>query len=125
LKEFQANFPMALDEPNHRLFAGCRKPARLVIFDTQSGNPVADLAIPGDTDDLFYDAKRKLIYISCGEGFIDVVEQRSANDYRRIAKVPTASGARTCSFSPDLGRLYLAVPERANQKSEIRVYQPK
>src|SRR5262249_40507712 len=83
MKEFQANFPMALDESNHRLFAGCRKPARLVVFDTETGKPVADLAISGDTDDLFYDAKRKRIYISCGEGFIDVVEQYSANSYQR------------------------------------------
>jgi YVTN family beta-propeller protein len=124
MQNFQANFPMALDEPNHRLFVGCRKPARLVIFDTEAGKPVADLAICGDTDDLFYDAKRKRIYISCGEGFIDVVEQSSADNYQRIAKIPTASGARTCFFSPDQDRLYLAVPERGNQKAEILVFQP-
>jgi DNA-binding beta-propeller fold protein YncE len=124
MKEYQANFPMSLDEPNHRLFAGCRKPARLVVFNTETGKPVADLEISGDTDDLFYDAKRKRIYISCGEGFIDVIEQHSANNYQRVAKIPTASGARTCFFSADLDRLCLAVPERGNQKAEIRVYQP-
>jgi len=121
MKQFQANFPMALDESNHRLFVGCRKPARLVIFDTEAGKPVADLAISGDTDDLFYDAKRKRIYISCGDGFIDVVEQSSADNYQRVAKIPTAAGARTCFFSSDLDRLYLAVPDRGNQKAEIRV----
>jgi DNA-binding beta-propeller fold protein YncE len=123
MQDFQANFPMALDEPNHRLFVGCRKPARLVVFDTEAGKPVADLAISGDTDDLFYDAKRKRIYISCGEGFIDVIEQSSADNYQRSTKIPTAAGARTCFFSSDLDRLYLAVPERGNQKAEIRVYQ--
>jgi YVTN family beta-propeller protein len=124
MQDFQANYPMALDEPNHRLFVGCRKPARLVIFDTEAGKPISDLAISGDTDDLFYDAKRKRIYISCGEGFVDVVEQSSADNYQRIAQVPTAAGARTCFFSPDLDRLYVAVPDRGNQKAEIRVYQP-
>src|ERR1700741_3954848 len=29
-----ANYPMALDEPNKRLFVGCRLPARLVVLDT-------------------------------------------------------------------------------------------
>ena len=53
-----------------RLFVGCRQPARLLIFDATSGRIAADLAISGDTDDLFYDAKLKRIYISCGEGFI-------------------------------------------------------
>lgn len=124
MQNFQANFPMALDEPNHRLFVGCRRPARLIIFDTEAGKPVADLAISGDTDDLFYDDKRKRIYIACGEGFIDVVEQSSADNYQRVAKIPTAAGARTCFFSPDQDRLYLAVPNRGNQKAEIRIYQP-
>jgi hypothetical protein len=121
---FQANFPMALDEPNHRLFVGCRKPARLVILDTEAGKSVTDLAISGDTDDLFYDAIRKRIYIGCGEGFIDVVEQSSGDSYQRVAKIPTAVGARTCFLSLDLDRLYLAVPDRGNQKAEIRLYQP-
>jgi DNA-binding beta-propeller fold protein YncE len=29
-----ANYPMALDEANHRLFVGCRRPAKLLVYDT-------------------------------------------------------------------------------------------
>ncbi len=125
METFQANFPMALDEPNHRLFVGCRKPARLLVLNTATGKPVADLAISGDIDDLFYDAHRKRLYLSCGEGFLDTVEQTTPDTYTRVAQMPTASGARTCFFSPALDRLYLAVPERGSQKAEIRVYQPR
>src|SRR5437667_304710 len=32
------NFPMALDEANHRLFIGCRVPSKLVVLSTDSGN---------------------------------------------------------------------------------------
>ena len=78
LPNFRDNFPMALDEANRRLFTGCRSPARLVVLDTQGGKVVTDLAISGDTDDLFYDARRKRIYAACGEGFVDVIEQISA-----------------------------------------------
>jgi hypothetical protein len=124
IEKFQSNFPMALDEANHRLFIGCRKPKRLVVLDTETGKPIADLGISGDTDDLFYDAPRKRLYISCGEGFIDVVEQSSPDKYLRRAQIPSAAGARTSFFSPDLDRYYLAVPERESQKAEIRVYQP-
>jgi hypothetical protein len=124
MKEFQANFPMALDEANHRLFIGCRKPARLVIFDTTTAKIVTDLAISGDTDDLFYDASRKRLYLSCGEGFIDVIAQRDADHYERIERVPTVPGARTCFYSSALDRLWLAVPQRGNQSAEIRTYQP-
>ncbi len=124
MDKFQANFPMALDAAHHRLFAGCRKPARLVVFDTAAGKPVTDVAISGDTDDLFYDAARKRLYVSCGEGFIDTIEQSSPDTYKRSSRLPTASGARTSYFSPDLDRLYLAVPGGGSQHAEIRVYQP-
>jgi hypothetical protein len=79
--------------------------------------------IVGDTDDLFYDAMRKRLYVSGGEGFLDVVQDEGANKFVRIAHIPTASGARTSLFAPDQGRLYLAVPHRGSQKAEIRVFE--
>ncbi len=123
LKDFRANFPMTLDEGNHRLFVGCRNPARFVVLDAKNGKRVADLALSGDTDDLFYDGARRSIYASCGEGFIDVIEQRDVDDYRLLEKVSTAPGARTCLFSLDLNRLCLAVPRVSERSAEIRVYQ--
>jgi hypothetical protein len=54
MKEAAANFPMALDEPDHRLFIGCRRPAKLLVLDTETGKTVAAVDIVGDTDDLFY-----------------------------------------------------------------------
>ena len=118
----RANFPLALDEADHRLFVGCRQPAKVLVVDTGTGKVVTDFAIGGDTDDLFYDAARKRLYASCGEGRIDVFEQRSADAYAPLGSVSTASGARTSLFVPDLGRLYLAVPHRGSQQAEIRVY---
>jgi hypothetical protein len=124
MKAFRANFPMALDEANRRLFIGCRHPARLVILDTATGKPVADVAISGDTDDLFYDARRKRIYVSCGEGMVDVLGQRDADHYEPRERIPTRAGARTSFFSTDLDGFYLAVPQRGNDGAEIRCYQP-
>ncbi len=122
--KFGANFPMALDEGTGRLFVGCRKPPRLVVLNSSDGRLVADLAISGDTDDLFYDAKRKRLYISCGEGLVDVVEQISADHYQTLEHVTTAGGARTSFYSPELDRYYVAVPERGNQQAQVRVFQP-
>ncbi len=118
------NFPMALDEANHRLFVGCRSPARLLVFNTDNGKLVANMEINGDTDDLFYDAKRKRLYLSCGEGFLDIIAQRDADRYETVTNLPTAAGARTSLFIPELDRLYLAVPHRRGQNAEIRVFQP-
>jgi hypothetical protein len=124
MEKYQANFPMALDEANRRLFVGCRKPARLVAFDTEAGKRVADAGISGDTDDLFYDAKRQRLYLSCGEGFLDVIQCGAGDRYERIARQATRGGARTCFYSPELERLFLAVPQRGGQDAEIRIYQP-
>ena len=118
-----SNFPMALDEVNHRVFVGCRRPAKVLVYDTAAGKESGSFDIVGDTDDLFYDAARKRLYISGGEGYLDVFQAQDANRFSRIAHLPTAAGARTSLFVPDLGRLYLAVPHRGNQKAEIRIYE--
>jgi len=118
----KANYPMAVDEANHRLFIGCRRPAKALVFDTTAGKEVGSFEIVGDTDDLFYDSARKRLYISGGEGFIDVFQNGDANTFTRVAHVATAAGARTSLFVPDLSRLFLAVPHRGSQRAEIRVY---
>jgi hypothetical protein len=117
-----ANFPMALDEANHRLFAGCRKPARVLVLDMDSGKRAALFPCPGDTDDLFYDAARKRLYVAGGEGFLEAFQQSSPDQYQSLGKIATASGARTGLYVPDFNRFYLAVPHRGNQGAEIRIY---
>ena len=118
-----ANFPMALDEINHRLFVGCRMPSRLVVINTESGDVVSKVDLSGDADDLFYDQRRHRIYATCGAGKIDVIEQASGDNYRTVAKVDTASGARTGMFVPEVDTLYVAIPHRGPQQAEVRAYQ--
>ena len=113
-----ANFPMALDEANHRLFVGCRRPAKALLFDTTSGRQTASFQIVGDTDDLSYDASRRRLDVSGGEGYIDVVQDDGDGRFHRTARVATASGARTSLFVAEQSRLYLAVPHRGSQKAE-------
>jgi DNA-binding beta-propeller fold protein YncE len=123
-EKVEANFPMALDEVNHRLFIGGRKPSWLVIADTKDGRLIKVHSISGDTDDLFYDAKRKCLYVSCGQGFIEVVGQGGSDNYETLEKIPTRNGARTSFFSAALNELYLAVPQRGGQDAELRIFQP-
>jgi DNA-binding beta-propeller fold protein YncE len=119
-----ANYPMALDEAHRRIFVGCRKPASIVVLDSNSGKEVAKVTIPGDTDDVFFDAKRRRLYASCGEGYLAVVRQVDADHYQLLEKIPTAKVARTCLFDPGAGRLYLVVPRQEGQKGpEVHVYE--
>jgi len=119
----RANYPMALDEPTHRLFVGCRQPATLLVYDTATGKVVTSLPIVGDVDDLFYDAARKRLYVIGGEGYVDVLQRDAGDVFKRTARIATASGARTGLFVPEQNRLYVAVPHRGAQRAEIRVYE--
>lgn len=125
LEKLEANYPMALDEANHRIFIGCRKPSKVLVLDTETGKEVAVLTISRDTDDLFYDAPSRRIYLTAGEGFIDTIDQKDADHYKRIWAQTTPPGARTSLYVPDLGTLYVAVPGKDNQKAEVRAYKPK
>jgi outer membrane protein assembly factor BamB len=118
-----ANFPMALDEADHRLFVGCRLPSKLVVLNTDSGDVIAKTDISGDCDDLFYDTKRQRVYAICGAGKIDVIDQIDPNTYRVSTTIGTADGARTGLFVPERDVLFVAVPHRGSQQAEVRCYQ--
>jgi DNA-binding beta-propeller fold protein YncE len=119
---FRANFPMAYDPARHRLFVVCRRPAEFLALDPQSGRILARLPVVGDADDLYYDPLRKRLYVSGGQGAISVIEQVDANRYRTLATIPTAPGARTSIFVPQLNRFYVAVPPSGGHGAEIRAY---
>jgi DNA-binding beta-propeller fold protein YncE len=116
------NFPIALDENNHRLFVGCRFPSKLLVLDTESGKIIAKINLSGDSDDVFYDSKRHRVYAICGAGKIDVIEQTGANNYKTRTVIDTADGARTGLFLPERDALFVAVPRRGSQSAEIRSY---
>jgi len=119
-----ANYPMALDEKDHRLFVVTRFPARFLVFDTTKGKIVQSLSAVGDCDDVFYDASRRRIYASGGEGAISVFEQHDPDHYKEVARITTIKGARTSFFSSESDRLFLAVRRRGSQAAAIRVYAP-
>ncbi len=118
--------PLALDEANHRLYLGCRKPAMVVVMDSESGKEMGGVEIPGDVDDLFYDAAHKRLYASCGEGALVVLRQTGPDKFETAEKLETPKGSRTCYFDAAGSRLFLAVPRQTGKPGpEIRVYQVK
>jgi hypothetical protein len=74
----------------------------------ETGKVVNELGICGDSDDVFVDAKRKRLYVGCGAGYVEVIDASAS--YKRLARISTATGARTSLFVPELDRLFLAVP---------------
>lgn len=125
VRRVKENTPIGLDEAHHRLFLGAREPPRLVVLDTLSGKTVAEVPIDGFADDLSWDPARRRIYISCGAGFIDVIQQQDADHYRPLDRVSTSDGAATSTFSGQLNSLYVGVPRRGDEPAEIRVFKPR
>ena len=117
------NFPIALDDKDHRLFIACRRPAEVLVLDTETGKIIARLPCVSSADDLWYDAARKRIYVSGGGGFITVIQQETANQSREMAEFQTAPGGRTSCFVPQLNRLYLGVWGLGGAPEELRVYE--
>ncbi len=118
-----SNFPMAIDRDAHRVLVVFRNPPTLMALSSEDGRVVAKIGTCGDADDVFVDAKRRRVYVSCGEGVVDVLEQVETG-YRRLARVPTVSGARTSLFVPELDRLFLAVRARSREPAAIWVFRP-
>ncbi len=120
------NFPMALDEANHRIIVGTREPATISVFDTGTGKMVASVPTVQDTDDLYYSAEKKRVFVPGREGAIWVYQQNDPDHYTLLAKLPTALGAGTAGYFGRQGkgfdRFYLAVPQGANTNAELRIY---
>jgi DNA-binding beta-propeller fold protein YncE len=119
----RSNFPMAIDHDAHRVLVVFRSPPALVAFAATDGRVAAKLDTCGDADDVFVDAKRHRVYVSCGEGVVDVLEEAEGG-YRQLARVPTLSGARTSLFVPELDRLFVAVRARSSEPPAIWVFRP-
>jgi YVTN family beta-propeller protein len=119
------NFPMALDAVNHRLFIGCRKPAKLVVINSETGNTISSVHIDSDTDDIFYDGTSKQIYVSCGGGYIDVIKQTGPDQYEVRSKTESRSGARTSLFLPELNQLIVAAPSHLGKAAQLMIYRVK
>ncbi len=115
------NFPMALRPSAQHVVVVFRRPARLGVFAMADGASIASPATCGDADDVFDDAKRNRLYVSCGEGAIDVFDGKA---YRQLARIPTVAGARTALFVPELDRLYLAVRATWSEPAAIWVFAP-
>jgi YVTN family beta-propeller protein len=125
MEEATSNFPMAIDESNHRIFIGCRHPAELLVINTETGKTITSIDIDSDTDDVFYNNSSKQIYVSCGNGYVDVIKQIEPDKYEAISRIESRSGARTSLFVPELNQLIVAAPARTGNEAQLMVYEKK
>jgi len=116
------NFAMTLDDGGGRAIVVFRNPPKLSVRDMQTGSPVAERNTCGDVDDVFFDSKRQRVYVTCGEGAIDVFDARA--DYAPMARIATRRGARTSLFMAPLDRLAVAVRASDEEPAAVWLYRP-
>ena len=118
----------ALDEASNRLFIGTHTPPQMIAMDAKTGKEVANLPTTDGMDGVYFDATRKRIYISGGRGeeigSVYVYQQKTADSYETIAKVPTRPGAGTSFWSQELNRYYVAAPANGREPAAILVFEP-
>jgi DNA-binding beta-propeller fold protein YncE len=118
----------AFDESSSRLFIGTHTPPEMIAMDSKSGKEVAHLPTPEGMDGVYFDAARKRVYVSGGRdlpvGFAFVYQQKDADHYETIGKIPTRGGAGTSFWSPELNRYYVAAPANDKDEAAILVYAP-
>jgi DNA-binding beta-propeller fold protein YncE len=124
----QRNGDGAFDEKTHRLFIGTRTPPQMTVMDSQSGKEVASLPTVEGMDGVYFDAADKRVYVSGGRdqgvGYVFVYQQKDADHYEAIGKIPTPPGAGTSFWSPELRRYYVAAPAYNNEEAAILVFEP-
>jgi hypothetical protein len=123
LKGLRANYAMALNEEDHRLFTITRKTPMMVVLNTETGNEVTRLRAAGECDDVFFDASRKRIYVIGAEGFISVFQQNDPDHYELLANVPSGIGIRTGYFFKRRDRFYVAVPAKGSESAQVWTYE--
>jgi hypothetical protein len=116
----RGNFAMTLDEENQCVLVVFRNPAKLSARDMRSGAVITERDTCGDVDDVFVDTKRRRVYVTCGDGFIDILN--ASADYARLARIATRRGARTSLFISPLDRLAVAARAIENEPAELWIY---
>src|SRR6266853_1728314 len=122
LGELHGNTPLIFDEANRRIFIAGRKPPSLEVLDSDSGKIIATLPIAEMVDDMAFDSASKRIYVPCND-FTVVFQQKDADHYEELGRVPTGFRAKTAILVPQLKRYYVAAPGHEKVPAGVKVYE--
>lgn len=102
---------LAYDSKTQRLFISCRKEPKMVVMDAVTGKVISSFPIGSGADWAEFDASSKLIFVSTGEGILNVFHQKSADVYEDAGAVKTQPSAKTMAFDAKAQKIYLPAAE--------------
>lgn len=116
-----SNFPMTINEDKNWIIVACRNPSKIRMIDTDTGKDVFSANCSGDADDVFFNSTDSLVFVSAGEGFIDVFRVRE-KELLQINQIRTRNGARTSILLNAEKRFLLAVPAHGGEPASLWIY---
>jgi DNA-binding beta-propeller fold protein YncE len=101
---------LAMDRAARRLFVGCHNKTLLVV-NADTGKTVAQLPIGEGVDANSFDAERRLVFSSQGDGTLTVLQAAAGDGVKLKQTVATARGARTMALNAADHQVYLVTAE--------------
>ena len=101
---------LAIDRAARRLFVGCHNKTLLVVS-ADTGKTLAQLPIGEGVDANAFDAQRKLVFSSQGDGTLSIIQAAAADSFKVQQTVATARGARTMALNTVDHQVYLVTAE--------------
>ncbi|WP_323990097.1 hypothetical protein [Nguyenibacter sp. L1] len=114
------NTPMAYDAKTQRLFVVGRKPGKLFVIDSTTGNLLSTADCVDTADGETWDGKNKRLYISGAEG-LSVFHRDDADHFSEIQRIDTKTG-KVSAYVGGLKQLYIAHAKTATEPAALDIY---
>jgi len=82
-----------------------------VVMNAQDGKTVGTVPIGAGTDAAGFDAEAGLIFVSNGDGTLNVIRQKSPDQYESAQTVATQQSAKTMAFDKKTKKVFLPAAE--------------
>lgn len=102
---------LAYDSKTNRLFIATRNEPKMIVMNAASGKVITSFSIGTGADWADFDAASKMVFVSTGEGILNIFQQKSADEYQDAGAIKTQQSAKTMAFDHKTKKIYLPAAE--------------
>jgi YVTN family beta-propeller protein len=102
---------LAMDREHHRLFSSGRRPAMLVMMNSDTGAVMQSLPISSGVDANVFEPETGLLFVSTRAGTLHIFHEDSPDKLSEVQTVTTEFGAKTMALDPKTHRVYLSTAD--------------
>ena len=101
---------LAIDNKHDRLFVTCRSKI-MVVMDALNGKVISSFPIGTGVDWAEFDSDSGTVFVSNGDGTLNMFHQKSADVYEDMGALKTQPSAKTMAFDPKTKKIFLPAAE--------------